>query len=128
MRLSNDLFARALDWIYVNTDIKDQKSLAAYTGITETTISRILNDRVKHPSEDTIRKLNDAFDGIFNPAYFRGENIYLLMKDAIEEKMYAQEQHTSTNSDQSSLVTSLYLHECGKWEYPVKWREWPVDG
>ena len=97
MRLSNDLFAQALDWIYANTDVKDQKALAVRTGITETTISRILNDRVKQPSEETIRKLNNAFGCIFNPAYFRGENICLLMKDAAE--IYPKENSVSPSED-----------------------------
>ena len=89
MRLSNGLFAHAIDWIYANTEVKDQKTLAALTKITETTISRILNDRVKKPSEDSILRLNDAFGGIFNLSYFRGESPYLLMKDAEETKQKA---------------------------------------
>lgn len=87
MRLSNGLFAHAIDWIYANTDVKDQKTLAALTKITETTISRILNDRVNKPSEDTILKLNNAFGGIFNLSYFRGESTYLLMQDVIDARM-----------------------------------------
>jgi transcriptional regulator with XRE-family HTH domain len=82
MRLSNGLFAHAIDWIYANTEVKDQKTLAALTKISETTISRILNDRVKKPSEDSILRLNDAFGGIFNMAYFRGESDFLLVEDA----------------------------------------------
>ena len=89
MRLSNGLFAHAIDWIYANTEVKDQKTLAALTKISETTISRILNDRVKKPSEDSILRLNDAFGGIFNLSYFRGESPYLLMKDAEETKQKA---------------------------------------
>jgi transcriptional regulator with XRE-family HTH domain len=89
MRLSNGLFAHAIDWIYANTEVKDQKTLAALTKISETTISRILNDRVKKPSEDSILRLNDAFGGIFNLSYFRGESPYLLMKDASGTKQKA---------------------------------------
>ncbi len=89
MRLSNGLFAHAIDWIYANTEVKDQKTLAALTKISETTISRILNDRVKKPSEDSILRLNDAFGGIFNLSYFRGESPYLLMKNAEETKQKA---------------------------------------
>jgi transcriptional regulator with XRE-family HTH domain len=86
MRLSNELFAKALDWLYANGKVKDQKELAAKTGITETTISRILNDKVKKPSEDTLRKLNNAFGGIFNMEYFRGKNIHMIADDALQAK------------------------------------------
>ena len=110
MRLSNDLFARALDWIYTNVEgVKDQKALAVRTGITETTISRILNDKVKQPSSETIQKLNAAFGGIFNPAYFRGESIYLLTKDAEKAKFNAQENVTDTSEDETtSQLLEMY--------------------
>lgn len=29
MRLSNELFAKAIDWLYANNKVKDQKELAA---------------------------------------------------------------------------------------------------
>lgn len=86
MRLSNELFVKALDWLYANNKVKDQKELAAVTGITETTISRIVNDKVKKPSEDTLRKLNNAFGGIFNMEYFRGKNIHMIADDALHAK------------------------------------------
>ena len=92
MRLSNELFVKALDWLYANGKVKDQKELAAKTGITETTISRILNDKVKKPSEDTLRKLNNAFGGIFNMAYFRGENIYMIADDTQQAKIEKNQQ------------------------------------
>lgn len=61
MKSKNELFAQALQWLYTNHECKDQKELSVKTGITETTISRILNNRVKNPSADTIGKLLDAF-------------------------------------------------------------------
>ena len=86
MRLGNDLFARAVNWLIDNGKVRDQQQLAEVTKITETTISRILNDRVKQPSKETIRKLLDAFPGIFNPAYFRGESIWMTMQDLLESQ------------------------------------------
>lgn len=91
MKLLNGLFAQALDWIFENTDIKDQKTLAAYTGITETTISRILNDKVKKPSKETLMKLNDAFEGVFNLAYFTGASVVLLNADAAYFKSHPEQ-------------------------------------
>lgn len=107
MRLSNGLFAHAIDWIYANTQVKDQKTLAAHTKITETTISRILNDKVKKPSEDTIIKLNDAFGGIFNLAYFRGESTFLLIKDVIDEKMQKQKAISPSTDEPTANIIEL---------------------
>lgn len=61
MRVTNEQFARALGCLYKSGKAKDQKELATMTGITETTISRIVNDRVKRPSDETIRKLLKVF-------------------------------------------------------------------
>lgn len=91
MTLGNELFALAVEWLYDHNKVADQKELAQVTGITETTISRILNDKVKKPSDATVRKLLNAFPGLFNPNYFRGKNIYMLMSDVIEERIYAEE-------------------------------------
>ena len=77
----NECFRVAMDYLFKNGLIADQSELSQLTGISETSISRILNNRVKEPSEATIRKLNDAFGNIFNPEYFRGHSIHLLMED-----------------------------------------------
>lgn len=66
MKLTNELFARALQWLYDHDEVKDQKELAEKTGITATTVSRILNDKVRQPSPDTARRLEKAFPGIFD--------------------------------------------------------------
>ena len=91
MTLGNELFALAVEWLYDHNKVADQKELAQVTGITETTISRILNDKVKKPSDATVRKLLNAFPGLFNPNYFRGKSLYMLMSDVIEERIYAEE-------------------------------------
>ena len=77
----NECFRVAMDYLFKNGMISDQSELSQLTGISETSISRILNNRVKEPSEATIRKLNEAFGNIFNPEYFRGHSIHLLMED-----------------------------------------------
>ena len=84
MRLLNDLFATAMRWIFENyPDVPDQKTLAVRTGITETTLSRIANDKVKKPSALTIKRLMQAFEGVFNPDYFIGRSTTMLMADLI---------------------------------------------
>lgn len=91
MTLGNELFALAVEWLYDHNKVADQKELAQVTGITETIISRILNNKVKKPSDATVRKLLNAFPGLFNPNYFRGKSLYMLMSDVIEERIDAEE-------------------------------------
>ena len=78
----NESFRVALDYLYKNGLVVDQKELSEKTKLSQTAISRILNNRVREPSEASIRKLNEAFGNIFNPEYFRGHSIHLLMEDA----------------------------------------------
>lgn len=75
----NEIFKKVLDWLYAEHKVVDQREFSARTGINEATISRIINNRVKQPSADTIRKIVDAFPEI-NPGYLRGEdeNITIL--------------------------------------------------
>ena len=80
----NRRFSLALDYLYKKGKVADQRELALKTGITETSISRILNNKVKEPSNATIRKLNAAFGEIFNVAFFRGEDVAMLMADKKE--------------------------------------------
>ena len=74
----NERFRVALDYLYKNGLVADQRELSEKIGISETSISQILNNRVQKPSESTIRKLNEAFGNIFNPEYFRCNSDQLL--------------------------------------------------
>ena len=69
----NERFKKALDWLYSEGLIVDQQELSSKTGINEATISRILNNKVRQPSPETIRKLVSMFRDI-DPAYLRGES------------------------------------------------------
>ena len=60
MRLKNEIFANVLDWLIREHYVIDQRDLADKTGITATTISRIMTGKVE-PKDDTLRKLNAAF-------------------------------------------------------------------
>ena len=66
----NERFKKALDWLYSEGLIVDQQELSSKTGINEATISRILNNKVRQPSPETIRKLVSVFRDI-DPAYLR---------------------------------------------------------
>jgi transcriptional regulator with XRE-family HTH domain len=69
----NERFKKALDWLYSEGMIVDQQELSSKTGINEATISRILNNKVRQPSPETIRKLVSTFRDI-DPAFLRGES------------------------------------------------------
>lgn len=73
MRLRNNIFAAAFDYLKRNTDIKTQKDLALRMGVTENTITRILKDRTE-VTEDIITKLQTASGCIFNLQWLRGED------------------------------------------------------
>lgn len=83
--LKNKLFISAVDWLIDHKKVENQKELAAVTKIQEPTLSNIRNDK-KIVSDKTIRKLIESFPGLFNPDYFRGQSVCMLMKDLMEEK------------------------------------------
>ena len=73
MKLRNNIFAAAFDYLKRNTDIKTQKELARRMGVTENTITRILKDYTE-VTEDIITKLQTASGCIFNLQWLRGED------------------------------------------------------
>ena len=89
--LKNRLFINAVDYLIDERVVEDQKGVSARTGLTEATLSNIRNDK-KIVSDKTIRKFIEGFPGIFNPAYFKGENIYMTLTEAMEATIYAEEQ------------------------------------
>ena len=88
--LKNRLFINAIDYLIDERIVDDQKGIAARTGITEAALSNIRNDK-KVVSDKTIRKFLEGFPNIFNPEYFKGQNIYMTMKEAIDARMSAEE-------------------------------------
>ena len=83
--LKNKLFISAVDWLIDHKKVENQKELAAVTKIQEPTLSNIRNDK-KIVSDKTIRKLIESFPDLFNPDYFRGQSVWMLMQDLMEEK------------------------------------------
>ena len=95
----NEIFKKVLDWLYAEHKVIDQREFSAKTGINEATISRIINNKVKQPSADTIRKVVKAFPEI-NPGYLRGEdeNITILPSSTPTPQ---------TTIDTSSMVNAI---------------------
>lgn len=73
MRLRNNIFAAAFDYLKREKGIKTQKRLAELMGVSEDTITRILKDRTE-VTEDIITKLQTASGCIFNLQWLRGED------------------------------------------------------
>jgi transcriptional regulator with XRE-family HTH domain len=97
MRLRNNIFAAAFDYLKREKGIKTQKRLAELMGVSEDTITRILKDRTE-VTEDIINKLQTASGCIFNLQWLRGEESSpMLADDVVEEK---------PQLDQSSLINA----------------------
>jgi len=77
----NEIFKQMLDWIYANTEAHNQADVARRSGLFEATISRVLNGRIKKVKQETLRKVNSAFDNVFNPAWLRGDSDVMLTAD-----------------------------------------------
>lgn len=90
-KLRNQLFKVAVDYIYQEHLADSQGELAKKIGISDSALSRIMNDK-KFVGDDTLRKMNEAFGGIFNMAYFRGEDPHcMLMEDLLYYKQHPEE-------------------------------------
>ena len=89
--LKNELFKVAIDYIYREHLVGSQGELAEKIGISASALSHIMNDK-KFVGDDTLRKMNEAFGGIFNMAYFRGEDTHcMLMEDLAYYKQHPEE-------------------------------------
>ena len=101
MKLRNNIFAAAFDYLKRNTDIKTQKELARRMGVTENTITRILKDYTE-VTEDIITKLQTASGCVFNLQWLRGEDSeHMLAVDVVETP-----KETQPVIDQSSMINA----------------------
>lgn len=91
-KLKNELFRVAVDYLFREKKVGSQKELAEKIGITEPSLSRVMNGG-RIVSDKTLHKMNEAFGGIFNMAYFRGEDPQcMLMEDLIYYKQHPEEE------------------------------------
>jgi transcriptional regulator with XRE-family HTH domain len=90
-KLKNELFRVAVDYLFNEKKVGSQKELAEKIGITEPSLSRVMNGG-RTVSDKTLHKMNEAFGGIFNMAYFRGEDPQcMLMEDLAYYKQHPEE-------------------------------------
>lgn len=81
----NERFYIALDYLYREGMIASQKDFAEKIGMSQSGLSRLMNG-LKTVSDETIRKMNESFGGIFNMRYFRGECDSMLIADHPKEQ------------------------------------------
>ena len=81
MNKRNDNFAAAIAYLKEHGDIKSQKELAQRMGVSEDTISRILQGA--RVSESSITKFHAATNGLFNLRWLRGQSEVMLSAEAI---------------------------------------------
>jgi len=90
-KLKNELFRVAVDYLFREKKVGSQKELAEKIGITEPSLSRVMNGG-RTVSDKTLHKMNEAFGGIFNMAYFRGEDPQcMLMEDFLYYQQHPEE-------------------------------------
>lgn len=90
-KLKNELFRVAVDYLFREKKVGSQKELAEKIGITEPSLSRVMNGG-RIVSDKTLHKMNEAFGGVFNMAYFRGEDPHcMLMEDLAYYKQHPEE-------------------------------------
>ena len=94
MRLRNNIFAAAFDYLKRDKGIKTQKKLAELMGVSEDTITRILKDRTE-VTEDIITKLQTASGCIFNIQWLRGEDKVMLAEDLINNEEISNPQESA---------------------------------
>lgn len=107
-KLKNELFRVAVDYLFKEKKVESQKQLAEKIGITEQSLSRVMNGG-RTVSDKTLRLMNEAFGGIFNMAYFRGEDPQcMLMEDLAYYKQHPEERlvFEKPNGDNSALRES----------------------
>ena len=105
MKLRNNIFAAAFDYLKRNTEIKTQKELARRMGVNENTITRILRGYTD-VTEDIITKLQTASGCIFNLQWLRGEDTtHMLAQDLADDVDNVTPQQGMP--DPSSMVNAL---------------------
>lgn len=88
--LKSERFISAVDYLIENKYVKGQNELAEVSGIHESTLSNIRNNK-KNVTDKTIYKLLDAFPGVFNSDYFRLKVVHMLVADTEYFKQHPEE-------------------------------------
>ena len=83
MDIKNERFKSVFDYLCQEKYVKDQKELSEKIGVGQNTMTNIMNGKTK-VSDNTLRKLNAAFEHRFNMQYLRGESTVMLSENLYE--------------------------------------------
>ena len=107
----NELFFDAVDYLFRQRKVTSQQALAEKIGITASAFSRIKSGLNK-VSDETLVKMNNAFDGIFNMPYFRGDSTWLLADDAAKASGHVIQESTPINiNPRQSVSDADFYHK-----------------
>lgn len=108
---TNEIFKKMTDWILAKYPGSYYATIARKAGLTESTVSRIRNDKVKNTSEETLRKVNAAYGNVFNPEWMRGESDIMLAADlapvAKQDENALQDLTPAAQPDFSSMMNAV---------------------
>lgn len=104
----NELFLTACDYLFSEKFVTSQKDLSAKIGITQASFSRIKSG-LMGVSDETLRRMNEAFGGIFDMRYFRGKSDHYLLEPAEKPAEPPQERVKQDPQpiDHSSLINAM---------------------
>ena len=111
---THERFKKMLDWLYTNRSVKNQTEVALAAGINETTVSRILKNRVKSVKLETLRAVNAAYGNVFNPEWIRGESDIMLAADVPHHQAsIGTSMHADTTSASADLSGGMNTPDIG---------------
>lgn len=104
----NELFLTACDYLFGEKFVTSQKDLSAKIGITPASFSRIKSG-LMGVSDETLRRMNEAFGNIFDMRYFRGQSDHFLLEPQEKPSEPAQDRVKNDPQpiDHSSLINAM---------------------
>ncbi len=104
----NERFFVAVDYLFREKLVKNQKDLSQKLDITETSLSRIKKGK-RNVSDETLRRMNEAFGGIFDMRYFRGQSDHFLLEpqEKPAEPPHERVKNDPQPIDHSSLINAM---------------------
>lgn len=104
----NELFFDAVDYLFREKLVKNQRDFAQKIGITDGSYTRIKTGK-RNVSDETLRRMNEAFDNIFDMRYFRGQSDHFLLEPPQKPSEPAQDRVKNDPQpiDHSSLINAM---------------------
>lgn len=78
---TTEIFLKMVYWLVDNTEMANPTAVARKAGINAANVTKIKTGKNKSVQYETMVKLNNAFDNVFNPEWMRGESDVMLMAD-----------------------------------------------